>query len=1054
MVFILISITRLCQAENGSQLIKQGFVFYEVERIDSSTYCFQQALANSNPEIKLLALAGLTKIATLQTELKKADSLIIAGNDLIKKKATINQEAICIFDLSKGEYFRKNSQFDKALSTHQNTLKKVEKLDLTNLVWNDCIQAEALQNIGLTYERLTQYDSCVIYIDKCYEAFREILDSNDVKFASIYNNMGTCYYRANKKEQSKSYYLKAIKIAEEKMDPLSTSLSMSLGNIASISRIEEKYNEAIQYTERALNISKQKEDKNGMAFSYYGLGIYHYFLGDYGRTKDYMEACIAIREKIYNKNHFRLIGPYQVLGIALEESGDYEKTLYYNTKSREIIKANFGKSSLEEAFSLENTAICFNILGQTDSAFHYIKKANEILTNKMDKNDPAMAVHYLTQSNIARSQKDYKGAVEFMEKSNEILKLNQLEQSNDYALNQAALGMIYTDANNYQKANDCFEDALDIISSDEEKFGFKFSPNSFKILDNYLSFLFMKYNKGKDKNDLDLFEKYTQIYLDLSDDFRNLFNDPYTKSIVVKNNYDVYNRIIGQYHYLYQQANNPDYLKACFNFSEYGRTTMLRDLQNEKIQAYSGLPDSIYQKELSLRKKITKLNQALTENPDSASLKKAIFESKERFNKLVEQSAKKHPKYFELRFDSKIIEIDEIKAKIKEGENFIEIMQDDSTYLALLINRKNTSLLKLGSKEEIDKMILDWKESISARNPANLDEISKKLYDKVWNKLEKQIDGKRLIIIPSGAFYYLNFECLYKEADKNYLIYDYNISYDLSLNIHFSKENKEESTSSKSRPTTLGIAPGFEDEIKEAYVQKLSNANLIDQSFLKTIRQPWSVKLANKLEEKKPNKILTGLEATESQVKANLPSGKILYFGTHAIANAQDPLHSKLLLAKEIGPQNEDGYLHAYELYEIDLNAELAVLNACESGLGKLQEGEGMISLAYGMKYAGCPSTVMSLWKVDEKISSNITEQFLDILHSGANKSEALRTAKLDYLNSADKALQSPFYWGGLILMGKDGPVADPPSSIVWLVFLGLLVFVGLFFLRQRRKRW
>ncbi|MEZ4949999.1 MAG: CHAT domain-containing protein [Saprospiraceae bacterium] len=91
----------------------------------------------------------------------------------------------------------------------------------------------------------------------------------------------------------------------------------------------------------------------------------------------------------------------------------------------------------------------------------------------------------------------------------------------------------------------------------------------------------------------------------------------------------------------------------------------------------------------------------------------------------------------------------------------------------------------------------------------------------------------------------------------------------------------------------------------------------------------------------------------------------MLYFGTHAIADAEDPLRSKLVLAKDF--EGEDGYLHAYELLGLPIEADLAVLNACESGLGNIQKGEGMISLSYSLQFAGCPSTVMSLWKVDEK---------------------------------------------------------------------------------------
>jgi CHAT domain-containing protein len=189
-------------------------------------------------------------------------------------------------------------------------------------------------------------------------------------------------------------------------------------------------------------------------------------------------------------------------------------------------------------------------------------------------------------------------------------------------------------------------------------------------------------------------------------------------------------------------------------------------------------------------------------------------------------------------------------------------------------------------------------------------------------------------------------------------------------------------------------------------------------------------------------------------VKANIHEGQVLYFGTHAIADPTDPLRSKLVLAKEVGEQREDGYLHAYELFGLPLQAELAVLNACESGVGNLQKGEGMISLAYSMHYAGCPSTVLSLWKVDEKINTGITAQFLDYLQQGVSSSEALRQAKLDYLNSADARGQHPFYWGGMVLLGKDNPVAlaaQPRRAWALLGVAGVLALLVYGGYRYRR---
>jgi CHAT domain-containing protein len=145
--------------------------------------------------------------------------------------------------------------------------------------------------------------------------------------------------------------------------------------------------------------------------------------------------------------------------------------------------------------------------------------------------------------------------------------------------------------------------------------------------------------------------------------------------------------------------------------------------------------------------------------------------------------------------------------------------------------------------------------------------------------------------------------------------------------------------------------------------------------------------------------------------------------------NATSPMYSRLVLSKDsAGADAEgDGYLHAYEIYELDLRAQLAVLTACETGTGK-DDGEGVRSLGYGFAYAGCPSLVTSLWSIDEQISSAIIKRFYELLADGLPKHLAMRQAKLDHLASVEGELALPYYWAGLVLVGDVEPVRMPFS--------------------------
>jgi CHAT domain-containing protein len=133
---------------------------------------------------------------------------------------------------------------------------------------------------------------------------------------------------------------------------------------------------------------------------------------------------------------------------------------------------------------------------------------------------------------------------------------------------------------------------------------------------------------------------------------------------------------------------------------------------------------------------------------------------------------------------------------------------------------------------------------------------------------------------------------------------------------------------------------------------------------------------------------------------------------------------------------------------------KLVIISACETGQGELVSNEGVISLARAFAYAGCASTVNSLWKADDKATSDILRQFHIYLQKGYTKSRALQQAKLDYLHS-DALNKSPAYWAHLILIGNTEPVYTSGHLYMWGLLLAALIAlggIGWMIVRRRRK--
>jgi CHAT domain-containing protein len=169
------------------------------------------------------------------------------------------------------------------------------------------------------------------------------------------------------------------------------------------------------------------------------------------------------------------------------------------------------------------------------------------------------------------------------------------------------------------------------------------------------------------------------------------------------------------------------------------------------------------------------------------------------------------------------------------------------------------------------------------------------------------------------------------------------------------------------------------------------------------------------------SKVYIGAEAREDRVKSEAGQARILHFATHGMLNNASPMYSHLALAG--GGANEDGLLEAWELMQLNLKADLAVLSACETARGRIGAGEGMIGLSWAMFIAGVPSIVVSQWKVESAGTRDLMVNFHRALISqpGAGKAkptktEALRQAALKLMKNPET--RHPFYWAGFVLMG------------------------------------
>lgn len=300
--------------------------------------------------------------------------------------------------------------------------------------------------------------------------------------------------------------------------------------------------------------------------------------------------------------------------------------------------------------------------------------------------------------------------------------------------------------------------------------------------------------------------------------------------------------------------------------------------------------------------------------------------------------------------------------------------------------------------ERLRQLILDRRAGLGAP--------LRELYDLLVKPAEARLQGKTtLCIIPDGILWELPFHALQPREDR-YLIEDFAIYHAPSLGV-LKVANDRKGQRAGISPSLLAFGnPAISREPNDEQFEPLPDAET-------------EVKRLADLFPPNQKRILIGEQASERAFNTFAPGASILHFATHGTFDNRRPLQSFLLLAKAGAAANENGRLEARELLDLKLNADLAVLSACETARGRIGAGEGVIGLSWAFIAAGCRSTLVTQWKAKSDLTSDWMAGFYQNLEGDKrSKSEALRQASLNLING--RRYQHPFYWAEFILIGSN----------------------------------
>jgi CHAT domain-containing protein len=467
-------------------------------------------------------------------------------------------------------------------------------------------------------------------------------------------------------------------------------------------------------------------------------------------------------------------------------------------------------------------------------------------------------------------------------------------------------------------------------------------------------------------------------------------------------------------------------------FAERVKTRVLLDaLQQGRTKFQKAMTAEEQGQEFRLKSELTRLNTQLThatqaDKPDAArigEIKSQLEKSRFSYEAFQDLLYAAHPELKVNRGEASIINAEELAALLPDSTSALleYVVTDEATYLFVVTKPQSqaaveTRVFTIPIKQtDLAKQIEGFRRQLAERN-LRVRAPARKLYDLLLEPAQALLRGKSsLVIAPDDRLWELPFQALLDERDR-YLLERSAVSYAPSLTVLREMRARRDHRRGETGPATL-LALG-NPLIGQETVER-ARLSLRDGKLSPLPEAEAEVRALGRLYGARRSKVFIGPNASEDRLKAEAGEAGIIHFATHGVLNNAAPLYSYLALAR--GNKNEDGLLEAWELMQLDLKAELAVLSACETARGRTSAGEGVIGLTWALFVAGAPATVVSQWEVESASTRDLMLGFHRRLQAPRSagrqtKAESLRQAALKLMKNPET--NHPFYWAGFVLVG------------------------------------
>ena len=912
----------------------------------------------------------------------------------------------------KGRTLSNNQKFAEAVDAY------LQSLQIRNKLQNgkDFISyARLYYRLALAYKDLESYNNVIYYSQLAEKNYIRANGKNAIGLTSIYNNLGNAY-------------LKRL-----------------------------NYNEALKYFNQTINIYNKQDSIDRKKRD----AVYYSVADVYRGMKKYKEAIQIALENLNNVGNKDKLFFYELLAATYQQLKKNEETINYYQKAIELAIRLYSDKNSIVAFEYLNFAVFLSSIGETNKAIETINKAKPIIFTDGNEKGYYASLYYKNLGLIAenkhiesknldlfKSQNNknlleaidfYKNALEALNFPTDISSQTSLDSIHNIS-NIQCIDLLKLIGNAYINISDIYE-----------------GDNSNKYIDNI--YLALNYYKTA--------SSFVQK-------LRKEISGDDNKITLASLQQSTFTDVVKTAYLAYKSDNNFGNLNLAFINAERLKSGSIFDkLEETMAKDNSLIPDSLLSLGDYINRSITSYNEKLFDERNRIKPDSSLIDSMESVLNHFDQQRldlnnyleNNYNDYYELKYSNSLFNVDDIQHQLKNDEVLIEYVLNETDTIpelyAILIEPNITKFIK----QNIDNQFINNIESTfhfmsTPKYMYTTNEDAKAfcsnsydLYQKLIKPFENEIQDKKIIIVPDGKLNYIAFDALIDEMpdttknirfnNLNYLIKKNCINYTYSANLLY----KFDDLSRKANKSVLAFAPEYQTDTFTFENQKMILMPL-----------PGVKKEVDNISHEVKAKVFEGTDATEINFRENVENFDVLHLAMHAFINDSLPAFSRLAFTQNTGNQpDDDGWLNTADIYNLNLNARLTVLSACNTGTGKLQKGEGVMSLARGFLYAGCPSIVMTLWEAEDNSGTRIMSSFYKYLKKGKAKDEALRLAKLDYINNANPRLAHPHYWLSYVTIGNSKPLYRSYDfyffSLLILAFIGITTEQILRIKKARKKR-